>query len=38
VQPVALAALDHMEAGVGDGDTTVRGLHGETVGEIEPLI
>jgi L-asparaginase II len=37
-RPVALAALEHMEAGAGDGDTTVRGLHGETVGDIEPLI
>jgi L-asparaginase II len=38
VRPVALAALDHMEVGVGSADATVRGLHGETVGEIEPLI
>ena len=38
MRPVALAALEHMGVDVGDVDTTVRGLHGETVGEIEPLI
>jgi L-asparaginase II len=38
MRPVALAALEHMGVEVGDGDTTVRGLHGEEVGEIEPLI
>lgn len=38
VRPVALAALDHMGVRVGDGDSIVRGLHGETVGEIGPLI
>ena len=38
VRPVALAALEHMGVQVGDGDTPVRGLHGEEVGEIEPLI
>jgi L-asparaginase II len=38
VRPVALAALEHMGVQVGDGDTTVRGLHGEEVGEIESLI
>ena len=38
VQPVALAALEHMGVRVGDGDSIVRGLHGEEVGEIEALI
>jgi len=38
VRPVALAALDHMGVRVGDGDSIVRGLHGETVGEIGSLI
>jgi L-asparaginase II len=38
VQPVALAALEHMGVREGDGDSIVRGLHGEEVGEIEALI
>ena len=38
VQPVALAALEHMDVQVGDGESIVRGLHGEVVGEIEALI
>ena len=38
VQPVALAALEHMGVRVGDGDSIVRGLHGEEVGQIEALI
>jgi L-asparaginase II len=38
VRPVALAALEHIGAGVGDGHSIVRGLHGEEVGVIEPLI
>jgi L-asparaginase II len=38
VRPVGLAALEHMGVGVGDGDSIVRGLHGEEVGEIEALI
>jgi L-asparaginase II len=38
VRPAALAVLDHMGVRVGDGEALVRGLHGETVGEIEPLI
>jgi L-asparaginase II len=38
VRPAALAALDHMGVRVGDGESIVRGLHGETVGEIGPLI
>ncbi len=38
VRPVALAALSHMGVKVGDGESIVRGLHGETVGEIGPLI
>ena len=38
VRPAALAALDHMGVEVGEGDTAVRGLHGEEVGEIGPLI
>jgi L-asparaginase II len=37
VRPVALAALEHMGVRVGDGDSIVRGLHGEEVGEIEAL-
>jgi L-asparaginase II len=38
VRPAALAALEHMGVRVGDGESIVRGLHGETVGEIGPLI
>ena len=38
VRPVALAALEHMGVRVGEGDSIVRGLHGEEVGEIEALI
>ena len=38
VRPAALAALEHMGVRVGDGETLVRGLHGETVGAIGPLI
>ena len=38
VRPVALTALEHMGVRVGDGESIVRGLHGETVGEIGPLI
>ena len=38
VRPAALAALENMGVGVGDGETVVRGLHGEEVGEIGPLI
>jgi L-asparaginase II len=38
VRPAALAALGHMGVEVGDADSVVRGLHGETVGEIGPLI
>ena len=38
VQPAALAALEHMDVRVGDEYSTVRGLHGEEVGEIGPLI
>jgi L-asparaginase II len=38
MRPAALAVLDHMGVRVGDGEALVRGLHGETVGEIEPLI
>jgi L-asparaginase II len=38
VRPVGLAALDHMGVEVGAGDSIVRGLHGEEVGEIVPLI
>jgi L-asparaginase II len=37
VRPAALAALDRMGVRVGDGEAVVRGLHGETVGEIGPL-
>ena len=38
VRPAALAALEHMGVRVGDEYSTVRGLHGEEVGEIGPLI
>jgi L-asparaginase II len=38
VRPAALAALDRMGVQVGEGDEILRGLHGETVGEIGPLI
>jgi L-asparaginase II len=38
VRPVALAVLAHRGVKVGDGEAIVRGLHGETVGEIGPLI
>jgi L-asparaginase II len=38
VRPVALAALEHIGVRVGEGDSIVRGLHGEEVGEIEALI
>jgi L-asparaginase II len=38
VRPAALAALDHMGVRLGDGEEIVRGLHGEAVGEIGPLI
>ena len=38
VRPVGLAALDHMGVEVGAGDSIVRGLHGEEVGEIVRLI
>jgi L-asparaginase II len=38
VRPAALAALDHMGVQVGEGEEILRGLHGETVGEIGPLI
>jgi L-asparaginase II len=38
VRPVALAALEHMGVRMGEGDSIVRGLHGEEVGEIEALI
>jgi L-asparaginase II len=38
VRPVALAALEHMGVRVGDGDSIVRGLHGEEVGEIGAVI
>jgi L-asparaginase II len=38
VRPAALAALDHMGVEGGDGESVVRGLHGETVGEIGSLI
>jgi L-asparaginase II len=37
VRPAALAALDGRGVGVDDEDYTLRGLHGETVGEISPL-
>ena len=38
VRPAALAALDRMGIEVGEEYSTVRGLHGEEVGEIGPLI
>ncbi len=38
VRPAALAALEHMGLRVEDEYSTVRGLHGEEVGEIGPLI
>jgi L-asparaginase II len=38
VQPVALAVFEHMGVRVGDGDSIVRGLHGEEVGQIVALI
>jgi L-asparaginase II len=38
VRPAALAALDGRGVGVWDEDYALRGLHGETVGEISPLI
>ena len=38
LRPAALAALDHMGVEVEDGGSIVRGLHGEEVGEIGPLI
>jgi L-asparaginase II len=38
VRPAGLAALDHMGVSAGEGEEIVRGLHGETVGEIGPLI
>jgi L-asparaginase II len=38
VRPAALAALANMGVRVGEGEAIVRGLHGETVGEIGPLI
>jgi L-asparaginase II len=38
VRPVALAALGRTGVEVGAWDTAVRGTHGETVGEFEPLI
>ena len=38
VRPAALAALGHRGVDVGTWDMGVRGLHGETVGELEPLI
>jgi L-asparaginase II len=38
VRPAALGALDHMGVDVEDGDSILRGLHGEEVGEIGPLI
>jgi L-asparaginase II len=38
VRPAALVALEHMGVEVGDESSTVRGLHGEAVGEIRPLI
>jgi L-asparaginase II len=38
VRPVAIAALDRMGVEVEDVDYTLRGLHGEKVGEVEPLI
>jgi L-asparaginase II len=38
VRPAAVAALAQMGVRVEDGEAIVRGLHGETVGEIGPLI
>ena len=38
VRPAALAALEGRGVEVEDEDYTLRGLHGETVGEISPLI
>jgi L-asparaginase II len=38
VRPAALAALGRMGVVVGTWDAAVRGLHGETVGELEPLL
>ena len=38
VRPAALAALGRMGVEVGTWDAAVRGLHGETVGELEPLL
>jgi L-asparaginase II len=38
VRPAALAALGNLGIEVGTWDDAVRGLHGETVGELEPLI
>ncbi len=38
VRPVALAALGGMGVEVPEAVSDVRGLHGETVGEILPLI
>jgi L-asparaginase II len=38
VRPAALAALGSMGVEVPEAVSSVRGLHGETVGEIEPLI
>lgn len=38
VRPVASVALERMGVEVGAWDAAVRGLHGETVGEFEPLI
>ena len=38
VRPAGLAALERMGVEVEDGESIVRGLHGETVGEIGPLI
>jgi L-asparaginase II len=38
VHPAALAALGSMGVEVPEAVSSVRGLHGETVGEIEPLI
>lgn len=38
VRPATLAALGRMGIGLDDGGSTMRGLHGEVVGEIQPLI
>src|SRR5215218_9108103 len=38
VRPAGLAVLRQMDVEVGAWDAAVRGLHGETVGELEPLI